>query len=51
MHMRNVHQILGYNLDYPVDAVVTWVKEDTYGNPKGGAAEKNSCHLFIWFYE
>ena len=25
MHMRNVHQILGYNLDYPVDAVVTWV--------------------------
>ena len=38
MHMRNVHQILGYNLDYPVDAVVTWVKEDAYGNPKGGTA-------------
>ena len=38
MHMRNVHQILGYNLDYPVDAVVKWVKEDAYGNPKGGNA-------------
>ena len=38
MHMRNVHQILGYNLDYPVDAVVTWVKEDAYGNPVGGSA-------------
>ena len=38
MHMRNVHQILGYNLDYPVDAVVTWVKEDAYGNPRGGTS-------------
>ncbi len=38
MHMRNVHQILGYNLDCPVDAVVTWVKEDAYGNPVGGSA-------------
>ena len=38
MHMRNVHQILGYDLNSPVDAVVTWVKEDAYGNPKGGTA-------------
>lgn len=38
MHMRDVHQILGYNLDYPVDAVVTWVKEDAYGNPVGSTA-------------
>ena len=38
MHMRNVHQILGYNLDYPVDAVVTWVKENPDGTPRGGTA-------------
>ena len=38
MHMRNVHQILGYDLNSPVDAVVTWVKEDAYGNPVGGTA-------------
>ena len=24
MHSRNCHQILGYNLDHPVDAVITW---------------------------
>ena len=33
MHSRNCHQILGYNLDNPVDAVVTWTPE---GKEVGG---------------
>lgn len=37
-HARNVHQILGYNLDNPVNAVVTWCVTDNYGNPIGGTA-------------
>lgn len=37
-HARNIHQILGYNLKEPVNAVVTWCVTDNYGNPKGGTA-------------
>jgi hypothetical protein len=33
MHSRNCHQILGYNLDNPVDAVCTWTPN---GNIQGG---------------
>lgn len=36
-HSRNVHQILGYNLDEPVDAIITWCI--TKNNlPVGGTA-------------
>lgn len=35
MHSRNCHQIFGYNLDNPVDAVVTWTPN---GNVQGGTA-------------
>ena len=35
MHSRNCHQILGYNLDNPVDAVITWTPN---GNIQGGTA-------------
>lgn len=35
-HTRNVHQILGYNLDEPVKAVVTWCKVSPRGEPLGG---------------
>ena len=33
MHSRNCHQIFGYHLNYPVDAVVTWTPN---GNMVGG---------------
>lgn len=35
MHSRNCHQIFGYNLDSPVNAVVTWTPN---GNVQGGTA-------------
>ena len=35
MHSRNCHQILGYNLNSPVDAVVCWTPN---GEIKGGTA-------------
>lgn len=35
-HARNVHQILGYHLNEPVDAVITWGVLDNYGKPIGG---------------
>lgn len=37
-HTRNVHQIHGYNLDQPVQAVVTWCVTDKKGKPMGGTA-------------
>lgn len=37
-HSRNVHIILGYSLDKPVDAVITWCELDNYGNFIGGTA-------------
>lgn len=36
MHMRNIHQILGYDLKHPVNAVITWCDVDNYGQPIGG---------------
>ena len=38
LHVRNVFQILGENLDTPVDYVVYWCPMDSKGNPKGGTA-------------
>ena len=35
MHSRNCHQILGYDLQSPVDAVICWTPD---GNVVGGAA-------------
>ena len=35
MHSRNMHQILGYDLETPVDAVITWTAN---GHIKGGTA-------------
>lgn len=35
MHSRNCHQILGYHLNDPVDAVITWTPN---GNIQGGTA-------------
>ena len=35
MHSRNCHQILGYDLQSPVDAVVCWTPD---GNVVGGTA-------------
>lgn len=35
---RNAHIIFGYNLDRPVDAVITWCELDNFGQPKGGTA-------------
>lgn len=37
-HARNIHQILGYHLDRPVNAVVTWCVTDKNGNPTGGTS-------------
>ena len=36
MHIRNIHQILGYDLKTPVNAVITWCDVDSLGNPIGG---------------
>lgn len=38
MHQRNVHQILGLELNDPVDAVFTWCMLDKEGKPMGGTA-------------
>lgn len=38
MHQRNVHQILGLELNDPVDAVFTWCMLDKQGKPIGGTA-------------
>ena len=38
MHQRNVHQILGLELNNPVDAVFTWCMLDKEGKPMGGTA-------------
>ena len=38
MHQRNVHQILGLELNDPVDAVFTWCMLDKQGKPMGGTA-------------
>ena len=35
MHQRNVHQILGYELDNPIDAVICWTPN---GKIQGGTA-------------
>lgn len=37
-HARNVHQILGYELKDPVDAVITWCVTDNFNQPIGGTA-------------
>ncbi len=37
-HIRNVHIILGYDLNKPVDAVITWCELDNQGNYIGGTA-------------
>lgn len=37
-HSRNCHQIFGYTLDKPVDAVITWCPLDAQGKPTGGTA-------------
>lgn len=36
LHSRNCHIIFGYNLDKPVDAVVTWCELDQNNEPMGG---------------
>ncbi|WP_347460333.1 hypothetical protein ABEF82_14805 [Acinetobacter thermotolerans] len=33
---RNAYIILGYHLNKPVDAMVTWCELDNFGQPKGG---------------
>ena len=38
MHQRNVHQILGLELNNPVDAVFTWCLVDKNKKPLGGTA-------------
>lgn len=38
MHTRNVAQILGGQLDKPVNAVITWCEVDNYLQPIGGTA-------------
>lgn len=37
-HSRNCHQVFGYTLDNPVDAVITWCPYDRKGEPTGGTA-------------
>lgn len=37
-HQRNVHQILGLDLNSPVDAVFTWCLLNKDGSPMGGTA-------------
>lgn len=37
-HSRNCHQIFGYTLDRPVDAVITWCPYTRNGQPTGGTA-------------
>lgn len=38
MHIRNVFQVLGRNLDQPSKMLIAWTKLDRLGNPKGGTA-------------
>lgn len=38
LHARNVHQVLGLNLDDPVDCVICWTKVTRGGKVKGGTA-------------
>ncbi|MEB6679323.1 hypothetical protein [Acinetobacter lwoffii] len=35
---QNAHIIFGYNLDKPIDAVITWCELDNFGQPQGGTA-------------
>lgn len=37
-HSRNVHQVFGYQLDTPVQAVITWCRLNHAGQPLGGTA-------------
>lgn len=37
-HQRNVHQVLGLDLNSPVDAVFTWCMLNKDGSPMGGTA-------------
>lgn len=38
LQTRNVHQILGRNLDSPSDLVIYWCRKDYHGGPTGGTA-------------
>lgn len=38
LHTRNVHQLLGLNLDKPSDVLLYWAETDYNGKPKGGTA-------------
>lgn len=38
LHSRNIHQILGQDLQTPADFVIAYAKEDRNGNAKGGTA-------------
>lgn len=37
MHHRNCHEILGYHLNNPVKAVITWCELDNFGDYVGGS--------------
>ena len=36
LHLRNINQVLGVDLDTPSDFLICWADVDNTGNPKGG---------------
>lgn len=38
LHMRNVSQVLGFHLQYPIKFAIIWAEESN-GNPKGGTGQ------------
>lgn len=38
LHSRNIHQVLGQDLQTPVDFIIAYAKTDKHGTPKGGTA-------------
>lgn len=39
LHGRNMHQVLGYDLNDPVRFVICWAPLDNEGKPRGGTAQ------------
>lgn len=46
-HQRNVHQVLGLDLNSPVDAVFTWCMLNKDGSPMGGTATAYKLALLL----
>ena len=57
LHLRNVNQVLGEDLNTPSDFLICWAKTDKQGNPTGGTrtawmiAKKYNIPCFNLFIE